>query len=232
MTVFLRRYFFFEIGEAKVRAYMKHLGIKAVKHLKKSFNYSLNPKASKFDNKIRNITITRKNQLWTSDITFKKTKRRMVYICVIRDAYHGGIIACKKYRSFTYDMLNALVERLLILNNVEPGTLTFHSDHGAQYTSNSFIDLLSKYGVIQSMSEMGCPEQNQLTEQVFSHMKRDLIDPKNLDSEEEFEFKLNVWVTLKNFLPWSIYKKAKMDYKTDNKFIMVDNVNNNNISLR
>jgi putative transposase len=116
----------------------------------------------------------------------------MRYVCIVRDKHSTVILAKKTVKHFTADILNEIVEKLIIQNIIEPNTLIFHSDHGCQYTSNIFMELLNKYGVTQSMSDKGCPNQNQPSEQVFSHMKRCIVNPKQIDEESQFDKKLNI----------------------------------------
>ena len=55
----------------------------------------------------------------------------------------------------------------------QPIGLTFHSDHGTQYTAFEFRTLLRELGVRQSLSNPGTPHDNAVAEAFFSILKRE-----------------------------------------------------------
>lgn len=54
----------------------------------------------------------------------------------------------------------------------EPKGVIFHSDRGAQYTSNEFLELQKSLGIIPSFSNTGNPYDNAVVESFFSHLKK------------------------------------------------------------
>lgn len=54
-----------------------------------------------------------------------------------------------------------------------PTELTFHSDRGGQYTSDTFLKLLQQGGVKQSFSRSGHPCDNAVAETFFASFKRE-----------------------------------------------------------
>ena len=67
-----------------------------------------------------------------------------------------------------------------------PEGLTFHSDRGGQYTSDTFFDLLQRYGVKQSFSRSGRPCDNAVAETFFSTFKREEAYRRDYSSEADF----------------------------------------------
>ena len=55
-----------------------------------------------------------------------------------------------------------------------------HSDHGADYSSKSFQQMLHKYNAIQSMSRVGNSLDNRVVEFWFSILKTELIYKLNI----------------------------------------------------
>jgi len=66
-----------------------------------------------------------------------------------------------------------------------PDNLIFHSDRGAQYTSNTFRKLLLSDHVTQSFSNPGKPTDNAVAESFFALLKREELYRRNYRSERE-----------------------------------------------
>ena len=58
--------------------------------------------------------------------------------------------------------------------DIGPG-LIFHSDRGSQYACHDFRKLLTKYGMLSSMSRKGNCWDNAVAESFFSTIKRELL---------------------------------------------------------
>jgi transposase InsO family protein len=61
----------------------------------------------------------------------------------------------------------------------------FHSDRGAQYSSESYRRMLNEHGIRQSMSRAGCPYDNACSESFFATAKKECIYLKNFATMEE-----------------------------------------------
>ena len=57
-------------------------------------------------------------------------------------------------------------------NRDEPLKLLFHTDQGAEFTSHMFIESLKAYGIKQSFSYPGCPNDNACMEGFYSILRR------------------------------------------------------------
>ena len=72
-----------------------------------------------------------------------------------------------------------------------------HTDHGSQYTSNEFCDLVAEYGFIQSMSRVGNCHDNAGQESMQGHAKDDL----SLDLREARTFE-DVVAAVDRYMPY------------------------------
>lgn len=112
------------------------------------------------------------NDVWTSDITYLRTKDGWLYLCVWIDLFSrkivGWSIANHMRASFVCEALqNALKRR--------PGARPMvHSDRGSQYASKEFRRLLWKNRLLQSMSGKGDCWDNAPAESFFSTLKLEL----------------------------------------------------------
>lgn len=120
----------------------------------------------------RNFTTLAPNEVWTSDITYLRTKDGWLYLCVWIDLYSrkivGWSIANHMRASFVCEALQSALNR-------RPGTRPMvHSDRGSQYASEEFRTMLWKNKLLQSMSRKGDCWDNAPTESFFSTLKLEL----------------------------------------------------------
>ncbi|MBU1446058.1 IS3 family transposase, partial [Patescibacteria group bacterium] len=116
----------------------------------------------------------RKNQIWTSDITYIWTNEGWMYLAVVLDVYNREIIGWSLSQRATSDLVVKALT--MAVSKRKPQTeVIFYSDRGSQYTSSSGRYLLSRYGFRQSMSGKGNCNDNAITETFFSTLKKELV---------------------------------------------------------
>jgi len=115
------------------------------------------------------------NQLWTSDITYIRTKEGWLYLTIILDVFNRQIVGwsmsnrLKTIQTTIPALIQACKRR-----KPAPG-LIFHSDQGVQYASHEFRYYLKKYKIVQSMSGKGNCFDNAISESFFRTLKTELI---------------------------------------------------------
>lgn len=181
------------VNKKRVYRLMKKYGI--FSRTKKKFKVTTkqNSAASFSANLINgSFRAEKKNQIWTSDITYIWTNEGWMYLAVVLDVYNREIFGWSLNQKCSADLvLNALT---MAVNNRRPEAgIIFHSDRGTQYTSIRFRNTLAYYGFIQSMSGKGNCYDNAITESFFSTLKKELIyltkfETKQLAAIEIFEF--------------------------------------------
>ena len=67
----------------------------------------------------------------------------------------------------------------------DDGSLVFHDDQGAQYTSRSFQRCLDSHGIVQSVSRPGTPLDNAVAESFFKTLKRELVKERDYGTRDE-----------------------------------------------
>lgn len=127
---------------------------------------------------------TRANEIWTSDITYIRTKEGWLYLAVVLDIYSRQIIGWAIQQRVTSDIvLKALM--MAITNRKPEEGIIFHSDRGSQYTSELVRSRLNLYGFRQSMSGRGNCYDNAITETFFSLLKKELVYLTVFESREQ-----------------------------------------------
>lgn len=129
---------------------MKQLNIKSI-IIKKFRNYSQKIQKGNYKNLVNQVfTATRPNKIWLSDITYIHTIRNgWTYLASILD------VCTRKIVGFSYGkkMDKSLVILALhnaCLNQGYPKGVILHSDRGSQYSSNDYISLAKRLGMILS----------------------------------------------------------------------------------
>lgn len=116
-------------------------------------------------------TITRPNQAWVSDITYVETEQGFRYLSLVTDVYSRRIMGYDLSDSLAVEgTLRALNQALRRAKGRVKG-LIHHSDHGIQYTCHAFRNRLKKYGIRQSMGEVGNCYDNAIAERVNGILK-------------------------------------------------------------
>lgn len=124
----------------------------------------------KCNNLIKNLEITRPNQVWVSDITYIRTVKGFCYLALITDLYSRKIVG--------YDLSNSLelsgCLRALqkALKNTNPAVgLIHHSDRGIQYCSKLYVAKLKNRNIKISMTEENHCYENAVAERVNGILK-------------------------------------------------------------
>ena len=123
----------------------------------------------------QDFSATAPKELWTSDITYIRTRQGWLYLTVILDVYNRQISGWSMSNSLkaTHTTIPAL---MAAYRRHRPGPgLIFHSDRGVQYACHEFRRLLKKYKITQSMSGKGNCYDNAITESFFSTLKTELV---------------------------------------------------------
>ncbi len=150
----------------------EHLLIKP----KRSYVKTTNSKhwMKKYPNLIRDIKLTKPEQLWVSDITYIKTERGHQYLSLVTDAYSKKIVGYELLDNLSViGPLRAL--ELALKNRKYAHDLIHHSDRGLQYCSAEYTETLNKHQMKISMTENGDPYENAIAERVNGILKHEFL---------------------------------------------------------
>jgi transposase InsO family protein len=124
----------------------------------------------KYNNLIKDLEVTRRNQVWVSDITYIRTYNGFCYLALITDLYSRKIVG--------YDISNSLELSgcLRALSRAIKGVgkangLIHHSDRGIQYCSKAYVKKLKKHCITISMTEENHCYENAVAERVNGILK-------------------------------------------------------------
>ena len=125
---------------------------------------------------IRNIKLSRADELWVSDITYVHlTKKKFAYLSLVTDAYSRKIVGfCMNKDLSAEGPVAALEMALKARMSNEP--LIHHSDRGSQYCADGYITLLKSGTINISMTQSGNPRDNAIAERVNGILKQELLE--------------------------------------------------------
>ena len=139
----------------------------------------------------QNFTVSRKNEVWVSDITYIKTKEGWLYLTVIIDLWDRAVVGWSLSKTmFAKDTVVA-AWKMANINRKITQPLLFHSDRGIQYACKEFTNhLKAKSFVKQSMSRKGNCWDNAVAESFFKTIKTELVYHHNYKTRIEAELNL------------------------------------------
>lgn len=124
----------------------------------------------KYSNLIRDIVVSKPNQVWASDITYIRTIKGFCYLALITDMYSRKIVGYDISNSLELSgCLRALNKALYKVKSTKG--LVHHSDRGIQYCSNQYVNVLKRNNIRISMTEENHCYENALAERVNGILK-------------------------------------------------------------
>jgi len=124
----------------------------------------------KYNNSIKELEVTRPNQIWAADITYIRTLKGFCYLALITDMYSRKIVGYDLSDSLELGgCVRALNKAIYQAKNIKG--LIHHSDRGIQYCSNVYTQILKRKKIGISMTEENHCYENAMAERVNGILK-------------------------------------------------------------
>ena len=118
--------------------------------------------------RLRNLAVTRPNQVWAMDITYIPMARGFVYLAAVVDWFSRRVLAWRVSITLEAEFcIEAVTEALARHGKPE----IFNSDQGSQFTSADFTGLLLERGIAISMDGRGAWRDNVFVERLWRSVK-------------------------------------------------------------
>ena len=117
---------------------------------------------------LRGVRIERRNQVWSSDITYIRVVGGFLYLTAIIDWYSRYVLSWELSNTLEADFCVGALERALQKYGVPE---IFNTDQGAQFTSSDFTEVLLERGVKISMDGRGRALDNIFVERLWRSVK-------------------------------------------------------------
>ena len=135
-------------------------------------------------NLVKELEITRPDQVWVSDITYLRCRGGFAYLFLVTDVWSRKIVGWSLGQTLeTSWSLDALTMAIKGVGAPLAG-LIHHSDRGVQYCSGDYVNGLKKEGGEISMAEAGNPYENAIAERVNGILKDEFLLDRTMEDVE------------------------------------------------
>ena len=138
---------------------------------------------------LRNLPITRPDQVWASDITYIPLRHGFLYLAAVMDWYSRYVLAWRLSNTLEGSFCLEALDEALAAKQPE----IFNSDQGSQFTAAAFTSRLEKCGVAISMDGRGRALDNVFVERLWRSVKYEEVYLKDYADGWEAEASLSAY---------------------------------------
>lgn len=154
------------VGRLHVATLMKRMRIEAIYRRPNTSKPA--PGHKVYPYLLRNLMVTRPNQVWATDITYVPMARGFVYLVAIVDWFSRRVLAWRVSISLDAAFCIEALEEALARHG-KPAI--FNSDQGSQFTSSAFTAVLHREQIAISMDGKGRWRDNVFVERLWRSVK-------------------------------------------------------------
>jgi len=167
---------------------------------------------------LRNLEISRPNQVWATDITYIPMAEGHAYLTAVIDWYSRKVLSWRVSTTLeTTFCKEALKEALDKYGAPE----IFNTDQGCQYTSKEFTEILVSNGIKISMDSKGRALDNIIIERFWGSLKREKIYLNEYDSVKDLRIDIKRYISfynskrphqsLNDYYPGEVYQQGRIN---------------------
>jgi putative transposase len=143
---------------------------------------------------LRDMEVTRANQVWSTDITYIPMKRGFMYLTAVIDWYSRYVLSWELSNTMESGFCVTALEHALRHGKPE----IFNTDQGSQFTSNDFTGLLLKNSIRISMDGRGRALDNIFVERLWRSLKYECVYLNDYENVSELSAGLRKWLSFYN----------------------------------
>jgi len=155
-----------EVGRKHVATLMRKMGIEAL--YRRPNTSRKHPENPIYPYLLKQLAVTRPNQVWAMDITYIPMRKGFVYLAAVIDWYSRKVLSWRVSITMETGFCTEAVEEA-INHYGTPGI--FNTDQGSQFTSEAFTGLLKNHGIRISMDGKGAWRDNVFVERLWKSVK-------------------------------------------------------------
>ncbi len=176
MTVWLREDCQEEINRKRVQRLMRVMGLEAIYPKPRLSMAGRNHKV--FPYLLRDVPISRVNQVWSTDITYVPMPQGFMYLAAVLDWYSRYVIAWRLSNTLDGEFCLEMLEEALSQGRPE----VFNTDQGVQFTAEAWTGRLLSAGVAVSMDGKGRCLDNVWVERLWRTVKHEELYLKRYET--------------------------------------------------
>lgn len=153
------------IGRKRVQRLMRLMGLRAIYRRPRTSKPGKGNKIYPY--LLRELNITRPNQVWAADITYIPMAKGFLYLVAIIDWHSRYVLSWRLSNTLGTDFCIEALEEALRKGKPE----IFNTDQGSQFTSEEFTEILKKHDIRISMDGKGSYNDNLFIERLWRTVK-------------------------------------------------------------
>ena len=192
----MRRYLVslgYSVGNKRVRRFMRLMGLMAV--YQKPKTSTPNPEHKRYPYLLRELDITRSNQVWCADITYIPMRKGFLYLVAIMDWHSRKVLSWRLSSTMDTDFCVAALEEALAKYGIPD---IFNTDQGSQFTSFAFTSVLRDKGIRISMDGRGRWLDNVFIERLWRSLKYENVYLNAYESGSQARVGIGKWIAFYN----------------------------------
>lgn len=204
------------IGRDLARTLMRHMGIRAIYQEPKTTVVGIGKQHKTYPYLLKNVTIERANQVWTTDISYIPMGQGFLYLTAIMDWHTRKILSWRLSNSMKVDFcLECLSEAVELYGSPD----ILNTDQGAQYTCKEYRDLVEANGIRLSMDGKGRWADNIMIERFWRSIKYEEVYLRAYEGGKEAFKSIGNYIYLYNSKrPHSALKRDKLARTPDDAY--------------
>jgi putative transposase len=181
------------IGKKRTRRLMRLMGLAVI--YQKPRTSIPHPEHKRYPYLLRELTITRPNQVWCADITYIPMRKGFLYLVAIMDWYSRKVLSWRLSNSMDADFCVSALEEALAKYG-KPGI--FNTDQGSQFTSFAFTNVLRESDIHISMDGRGRWLDNVFIERLWRSLKYENVYLHAYETGSEARGEITKWLDFYN----------------------------------
>lgn len=156
----------YHVNHKRVRRLMRTMGIEAI--YARPNTSKPNKEHKIYPYLLKNVSITKANQVWATDITYVPMAKGFMYLIAVLDLYSRYVLAWSISNTMEAEWCDKVLKTAL---EKYPKPEIFNTDQGSQFTSDIFVKTLLDNHIQPSMDGKGRAIDNIFVERLWRSVK-------------------------------------------------------------
>ncbi len=122
----------------------------------------------------RNFKADKPNEKWVTDITEFSIPAGKIYLSPMVDCFDGAVVSWTISTSPNAELVNKMLDKAVFILQKDEQPI-IHTDRGAHYRWQGWIDRMDNNNLLRSMTKKGCSPDNAACEGFFGRLKNEFF---------------------------------------------------------